>query len=117
MTNPVKMALSAALGCALAIAAHAAPPPDVNPAFARWFNSLQRPDGGGSCCSINSDCRVTEFRTAGDHYQAVYAGNWIDVPTEAIVHRHDNPLGRAVLCAMSAGTHVHVFCFVPGVEL
>lgn len=116
MMKLVRLAIPAVLGCTLAVAARAAPPPDANPAFAHWFNSLQRPDGGGSCCSINSDCRVTEFRTAGDHYQAIYAGAWIDVPPRAVLHRRDNPLGRAVLCAMSVGAHVHVFCFVPGAE-
>ncbi len=116
MLKLVKLAIPFAAGCALAAVAHAAPPPGTNPAFAQWFNSLQRPDGGGSCCSIDSDCRVTEFRRAGDHYQARYAGAWIDVPESAIVHRRDNPLGRAVLCAMNSGSHVHIFCFVPGTE-
>ncbi len=117
MTKRVKIALAATAGCALAATARAAPPPQTDPAFAHWFELLRRPDGGGSCCSITSDCRVTEFRRRGDHYQALYAGAWIDVPESAILHRRDNPLGRAVLCAMNSGRAVHVFCFVPGTEL
>ncbi len=113
----VKLVMPVVFACGLAFAASAAPPPEANPAFSEWFNSLQRPDGGGSCCSVTTDCRITEFRRDGDHYQAVYNGDWVNVPERAVLHRRDNPLGRAVLCAMKSGRQVHIFCFVPGTEL
>lgn len=99
----------------LAGAVQAAPPTDADPAWSPWFQSLQRPDGGGSCCSA-SDCRPTEFRVMAGHFEAHYRDGWLVIPDSKVVARVDNPTGRAVLCADGDGTAIMIYCFVPGAE-
>jgi hypothetical protein len=102
------------LGTAVVFAAtaHAAPPPDADPALAPWFNSLRLPFTNALCCSI-ADCRPTDSRIVGDHYEAFVGGEWLAVPSDRILQRSDNPTGRAVVCwTPSAG----IMCFVRGPE-
>ena len=96
----------------LATASHAAPPPNADPALAPWFQSLQQPGTGVSCCSI-SDCRPTDFRTSGDQYEALIEEKWIRIPPEKILQRSDNPVGRAIVCWTPTRG---VMCFVRGTE-
>ncbi|HZS85302.1 MAG TPA: hypothetical protein VFA50_20685 [Stellaceae bacterium] len=90
--------------------AQAAPPENADPTLAPWFQSLQRPDIGGSCCSL-ADCRRVRSRLAGKGFEIMLDGVWVPVPPERIIYR-DNPTGEAVACTRS---HV-VICFVPGPE-
>ena len=103
-----------ALAAALLIAGHAeaAPPPDADPALAPWFQGLQAPDTGRSCCSI-ADCRPTEARTRGDHYEVLIEDKWLVVPPQRILTRTDNPTGRAVVCWTPA---LGIMCFVHAPE-
>ena len=79
-----------------------------------WFKSLMRNDGKGSCCGT-ADCRVVDYRTGPQGYEAFLDGQWSVVPPEIILRRHDNPTGGAVLCVD------HLFrtmlCVVPGTEM
>ena len=86
----------------------AAPPPDADMSLAPWFNSLQQPGSGISCCSI-ADCRRTDSRDAGDHYEAFVDGQWRPVPPSAVVERQDNPTGHAVVCYTPARG---IMCFI-----
>ncbi len=96
----------------LAAATRAAPPPDADPSLAPWFQSLQQPGTGMSCCSV-ADCRPTDYRTVGDHYEAWIEDRWIAVPNAKILRRVDNPTGRAVVCwSPQAG----ILCFVRAAE-
>jgi hypothetical protein len=81
----------------LAVPATADPPPDADPTLAPWFRSLLQPGTSISCCSI-ADCRTTEYRVEGDHYEALIGDAWFAVPSERILQRTDNPTGRAVVC-------------------
>jgi hypothetical protein len=81
----------------LAMPAGADPPPNADPALAPWFRSLLQPGTSISCCSI-SDCRATEYRVEGDHYEVLIEETWLVVPPERILQRTDNPTGRAVVC-------------------
>jgi hypothetical protein len=99
---------------------HAQPPPNADPALSPWFQSLQQPGTGVSCCSI-SDCRPTEFRTQGDLYEVLIAPGtfdvtdekWLTVPPDKVLQRTDNPVGRAVVCwRPSRG----IMCFIRGTE-
>jgi hypothetical protein len=92
----------------LPVTATAAPPPNADMSLAPWFNSLQQPRTGISCCSI-ADCRRTDSRLAGDHYEALIDGQWRPVPPEAVVERTDNPTGRAVVCYTPARG---IMCFI-----
>jgi len=87
------------LAVALMLGAHAdaEPPPNADPALAPWFRSLMQPGTGISCCAL-SDCRATESRITGDHYEALIGEKWFVVPPDKILQRTDNPNGRAVVC-------------------
>src|SRR5215510_8006667 len=64
----------AAVACAgLALPADARPPPNADMTLAPWFQGLRQPRTGMSCCSI-ADCRPTDFRTNGSHYEAMVDG-------------------------------------------
>jgi len=104
--------LALAIGLLSAGYADAAPPPDADPALAPWFQGLQAPDTGRSCCSV-ADCRPTESRTRGDHYEVLIEDKWLVVPSQKILTRSDNPTGRAIVC----WTPAHgIMCFVHGPE-
>jgi hypothetical protein len=97
---------------ALAGPAEAAPPADADPALAPWFRSLMQPGTSISCCSL-SDCRATEYRIEGDHYEALVGEKWLVVPAERILQRTDNPTGRAVVCWTPLRG---IMCFVRATE-
>lgn len=89
-------------------AARAAPPENADPALAPWFNDLRQPWTNALCCSL-ADCRATESRTQGDHYEAFIDGAWRAVPDDKVLQRSDNPTGHAVVCwTPQAG----ILCFV-----
>lgn len=88
----------------------AAPPPESSKSLEPWFESLQRPDGTGSCCSM-ADCRRVQSRLSGKGYEILLDDLWIVVPPNNVLHR-DNPTGDAVACTRG---HL-IFCFVPAPE-
>jgi hypothetical protein len=106
--SPVFVAGSMVLS--FAGAGHTAPPPNANPAFSAWFESLIDPDTSVPCCSL-SDCRMVEHRMARDHFEVEVEGQWVSIPEEKVLHRTDNPTGQAVLCWSKA---LGIMCFVPG---
>jgi hypothetical protein len=103
--------LSAALGL-VASTAVARPPPNADMSLAPWFQSLQQPGTGMSCCSM-ADCRQTDFRILDGHYQAMIEGEWRVVPPEVVLQRTDNPTGRAVVCY---SPYHGIMCFIKGPE-
>jgi hypothetical protein len=96
----------------LAVPATADPPPSADPALAPWFRSLLQPGTSISCCSV-SDCRATEYRIEGDHYEALIGDAWFVVPPDKILQRTDNPTGRAVVCWTPQRG---ILCFVRATE-
>ena len=97
---------------AYASCAKAAPPPNADPTLAPWFQSLRAPDTGVSCCSI-ADCRATDYRTTGDHYEVLIDNRWLIVPRDKVLQRIDNPVGRAVVCWTPA---LGIMCVVRATE-
>jgi len=95
-----------------ASSAAARPPPNADMSLAPWFQGLRQPGTGISCCSI-ADCRQTDFRIAGTHYEAVIEGEWRAVPPDKVLERMDNPTGRAVVCFTPARG---IMCFIRGPE-
>ena len=81
----------------IAGSAAARPPPNADMSLAPWFQGLRHPGTGMSCCSI-ADCRPTDFRIAGRHYEVMVEGMWRQVPSDKVLERIDNPTGRAVVC-------------------
>jgi len=106
-----RIALLMLMVFSLASVTRAAPPPDANPDWAPWFQSLERPDVGGSCCSI-ADCRRVQSRLTTVGYEVLLDDRWIPVPGKRVVQRRENPTGEAVVCARG---HV-IICFVPAPE-
>ena len=49
----------------------------------RWhmefYSKLNRNDGKGTCCNL-MDCRPTQSRVVGDHYEVKVDGKWTPVP-------------------------------------
>jgi hypothetical protein len=102
----------AVIFCLFAGIAAANPPEGADGSMAPWFQSLQQPGTGMSCCSV-ADCRPTDFRSSGNHYEAMVNGEWHEVLADKVIHRAENPTGRAIVC----WTPVHgILCFVPGPE-
>jgi len=87
-----------------------APPREAGKSLAPWFESLQRPDGTGSCCST-ADCRAVQSRLGDKGYEVFLDELWVVVPPNSVLHR-DNPTGDAVACTRG---HL-IFCFVPAPE-
>jgi len=92
--------------------AYGRPPENADPALAPWFQSLAVPGTGVSCCSI-ADCRPTDYRTVGDHYEALIEGKWVVIPPRKVLDRTDNPIGRGVVCWTPERG---VMCFVRGTD-
>jgi hypothetical protein len=46
-----------------------------------FYSRLNRNDGQGSCCNLN-DCRATQSRRVGDHYEVKVDGKWTPVPND-----------------------------------
>src|SRR2546430_16352720 len=60
-------------------------------------HTLKRNDGGGSCCNL-MDCRPTQSRIVGDHYEVKVDGAWTPVPYDKI-NNVIAPDGGAHVCA------------------
>src|SRR6201984_631355 len=54
-------------------------------------------DGGGTCCNL-MDCRPTQTRMVGDHYEVKVDGEWTPVPNDKI-NNVVAPDGGAHVCA------------------
>lgn len=108
----MRLLLGITAGLLVAGAAQARPPQHADPALAPWFDSLMQPGTDMSCCS-EADCRRTDFRINGDHYEALIDGKWLKVPPRAVLNRADNPTGGAVVCWTPT---LGIMCFVRGPE-
>src|SRR5262249_16131190 len=48
-----------------------------------FYSRLKRNNGQGSCCNL-MDCRPTQSRMVGDHYEVKVDGAWTPVPYDKI---------------------------------
>jgi hypothetical protein len=62
-----------------------------------FYSHLMRPDTKTSCCNL-SDCRPTQGRQMGDHYEVLVDGAWTPVPPDKVV-RETAPDGGYHVCA------------------
>ena len=62
-----------------------------------FYSKLKRNDGQGSCCNL-MDCRPTQSRMVGDHYEVKVDGVWTPVPYDKI-NNAVAPDGGAHVCA------------------
>src|SRR5215471_6800347 len=91
--------------------------------FADWFRSLKEPgtdgmiDGPTACCSPARDCQTIDYETdAAGRYWINAEGEGIQVPSDKILQRTDNPTGRAVACLRYHNGHPAVRCFIRAPE-
>lgn len=107
-----------------------------HPELDDWYGNLRRPHAGpsasNSCCS-KTDCHTTDAELRNGEWWARLGrrrtdGNWdlidwVKVPAEAVLERHDNPTGEGVICHSAdwldgrvnpAG--ITIWCFVPPTE-
>jgi len=62
-----------------------------------FYSKLKRNDGQGSCCNL-MDCRPTQSRMVGNHYEVKVDGAWTPVPYDKI-NNVVAPDGGAHVCA------------------
>lgn len=86
------------------------PPEGADLSLAPWYHGLKVPGTGMSCCSM-SDCRPADYVIEDGRYKVTMPDGRRDfVPDSVVLHGHDNPTGRGVLC----WTPWHgPYCFVP----
>ena len=61
-----------------------------------FYSKLMRKDRT-SCCNL-TDCRPTQSRTVGDHYEVKVEGEWMPVPRD-VIQKVAAPDGGAHVCA------------------
>lgn len=95
---------------------------DVPDHVRSWFKSLRSP-AGVSCCDVADGHRTDwEIRAAGYFipHPMDPAGEWIQVPPEAVIHNAGNPVGEAIVWWNEVVTDdddqtgIFIRCFVPG---
>ncbi len=62
-----------------------------------FYSKLKRNDGQGSCCNM-LDCRPTQSRMVGDHYEVRVEDEWVPVHPDTI-NNVVAPDGGADVCA------------------
>ena len=68
-----------------------------DPWHMEFYSKLNRNDGKGTCCNL-MDCRPTQSRMVGDHYEVKVDGEWTPVPNDRI-NNVVAPDGGAHVCA------------------
>jgi hypothetical protein len=80
------------------------------------YNRLPVNKGGQHCCN-DVDCRPTQARWAGDHWEAMIDGVWKTIPSRAVLDQEylqekgfDRWDAQAHICASVSG---YPYCLVP----
>ena len=79
-----------------------------------WFDSL-RSKSGGACCS-NADGMAlsdVDWDTKDGHYRVRIDGEWVDVPTDAVI-TEPNRAGRTMVWPYYVQGRPVIRCFLPG---
>jgi hypothetical protein len=82
-------------------------PPDIR----TWFKSVMAPNGV-PCCDI-SDGHRTEYDFREGAYWVPIEGQWMQVPSHAIIRDRGNPVGEAVVWYVHHRGSIIISCFVP----
>src|SRR5882672_11137497 len=86
----------------------------LDPKIRDWFKSV-RSKNGIPCCDIADGYRTDYDQKPDNHYWVPIAGEWRQVPTEAVVENAGNPTGEAIVRYVKQGENTyHIRCFVPG---
>jgi hypothetical protein len=76
-----------------------------------WFKGVIAPNGV-PCCDI-SDGHRTEYDFREGAYWVPIEGQWMQVPTHAIIRDRGNPVGEAVVWYVHHRGGIVISCFVP----
>lgn len=111
----------------------------LHPDLDNWYGGLTRPGvshdwPAASCCS-KTDCHTTDAELRQGEWWARIGTrktdgdwelrDWVRVPADRVLERHDNPTGEAVIChkiawrldgQTLAAQASEVWCFVPASE-
>lgn len=86
----------------------------IDPKVRDWFKSIRSPKGV-PCCDIADGHRTDYDERPDNHYWVPIAGEWRQVPSEAVVYHSGNPVGEAVVWYVQQGVNTYyIRCFVPG---
>ena len=78
-----------------------------------WYDTLTQPDSGYSCCN-DKDCRPTTARRHGEILEVLVDGEWMEVPSKAILERTSPDMHTHVCAAQLYGRPKVIFCVVLG---
>ncbi len=78
-----------------------------------WFKAVRSPNGV-PCCDIADGHRTTWRGRSDGGYDAQIDGQWVPVPSEAVVENAGNPVGEAVVWYTKFNGKAFIRCFVPG---
>ena len=84
-----------------------------HPELNSWYESLR--SGKGLCCDGSDAKRVddADWDTMDGHYRVRIDGEWVDVPTDAVVDG-PNRAGRTMVWPYNLNGHPKARCFMPG---
>lgn len=94
--------------------------PDQQRGVRGWFRGVRAPNGV-PCCNM-ADGHPTDYEPRADNKFWIpdpihldLPRQWIPVPSEAVVHDAENPIGQAIVWWVQQGPdEVYIRCFVPG---
>ena len=116
MVRTVAIGFVAVFAPALCVA-KLAPSTQVDPEMHAWFEA-QHSVSGVWCCDISDGHMLadSEWRVAGDKYEARIDGRWIAILPGQLRDPKGgfNPTGQAVVWYMSGEWGVRIYCFAPG---
>jgi hypothetical protein len=83
------------------------------PELNHWYESLH--SGKGPCCDGSDATRLddADWETRDGHYRVRIDGEWIDIPTDAVVDG-PNRAGHAMVWPYYQDGHPKARCFMPG---
>ena len=84
-----------------------------HPELNSWYESLH--SGKGRCCDDTDAKRVddADWESKDGHYRVRIDGEWVDVPSEAVVPG-PNLAGRSMVWPYYINGHPKARCFMPG---
>ena len=86
----------------------------ANSPLKAWFDSL-RSKSGGACCSDADGVAISDvdWDTKDGHYRVRLDGEWVIVPTDAVI-TEPNRAGRTMVWPYYVQGHPVIRCFLPG---
>jgi hypothetical protein len=85
----------------------------LTPGQQNWFSTVTEPKSDLICCTIADGYPVTA-EPRGNHFWINYKGHWYQVPDDAVIHDHVNPIGVPIAWLKLVGDYVTgIRCFLP----